>query len=98
MCHSCEVLSPPSPLPCKWERVPLTGAQNTPCPQRFEKWMVLDEKMSGEKAKVGRKSAECQVALRWQRGEEKMGLESKDQKADFNRGGISYKNKSNQTI
>jgi hypothetical protein len=27
-----------------------------------------------------------------------MGLESKDQKADFNRGGISYKNKSNQTI
>jgi len=27
-----------------------------------------------------------------------MGLESKDQKADFNRGGINYKNKSNQTV
>jgi len=60
--------------------------------------MVLDERVSGEKAKVGRKSAECQVALRWQRWEEKMGLESKDQKADFNSGGISYKNKSNQTM
>ena len=60
--------------------------------------MVLDEKMSGEKAKVGRKSAKCQVALRWRRAEGKMGLESEDQKAGFNRGGISYKYKSNQTI
>jgi hypothetical protein len=62
-CVTVVKFAPPTPQPCKWERVPLTGARNTPCPQRFEKWMVLDERMSGEKAKVGRKSAECQVAL-----------------------------------
>jgi hypothetical protein len=49
--------------------------------------MVLDEKMRGEKAEVEGKSNKCEVALRWQRVEEKIGLLSKHQKAGINREG-----------